>query len=255
MSGRLIGKTAVITGAASGIGAASAHLFAREGCQLLLVDISADANAKVAEEICATGAVAVAVTADLTNEAAVAKAFQTLTERFGRLDILFNCAGRSTTEDGPVDQLSLEIWDREMSREVRSVLLCSRQGVPMLRKGGGGKIINMSSFAAFRGTVRVHAYSAAKGAIVSLTRAMAGAYAKDRIRVNAIAPGLALTERTRKRITEANIADELSFSWDDYPFAICSPEEMAKVVLFLASDDSSMITGQTIMADGGLTAY
>lgn len=255
MRNRLEGKTVFITGAATGIGAASARLFASEGASLILADIDEQGVAAVAASLQAEGSDASAVAVDLTDENSVAAAFESAVAPRGRLDALFNCAGGSTASDGTVEALTSAVWDATFKLEVESAANCSRSAIPYLRAAGGGAIVNMSSFAAYRGTVRIHAYAAAKGAVSALTRAMAGSYASEGIRVNAIAPGVALSERARRRIAEPNVAAELTFDWASYPFAMGEPEDIAAVALFLTSDDSRMITGQTIMADGGLTAY
>lgn len=253
--GRLAGRTALITGAAAGIGAASAALFARAGADLVLVDRDAGGLAVVAEQATAYGGKVLPLTVDLTDESAVEQAFAAARQTFDALHVLYNCAGGSTGEDDVVENLTTDIWTRTLELELLTVGHCSRWGVEWIRESGGGSVINMSSFAAYRGTVRIHAYAAAKGAVTSLTRAMAGSYASDGIRVNAIAPGFALTERAKRRIQEPNVATGLTFEFDDYPFALGAPEDIATVALFLASEESRMVNGQTIMADGGLTSY
>jgi len=254
-NGRLAGKTAVITGTGAGIGAASARLFAEAGARLVLVDIDAAANAAQAAELRAEGADVLDVQVDLTDESAVEDMFARARNFSPELHVMFNCAGGSTASDDTVDKLSTSTWTRTLELELLTVAHCSRFGVPWIRESGGGSVVNMSSFAAFRGTVGIHAYAAAKAAVSGLTRSMAGSYAKDRIRVNAIAPGVALSERAARRITETNVADKLTFAWADYPFAMAQPRDIASVALFLASDESFMLTGQTLMADGGLTVY
>lgn len=255
MSERLRGKTVFITGAASGIGRASAPLFAEEGARVVACDINADGGEEVAEAIRKDGGDAEFVPADVTDEHAVAQAFRLATGRYGPPDVLYNCAGGSTDDDAAVHELSVDTLDQVLRVDLRSVMLCSRAAIPLMADRGGGSIINMSSFVAFRGVFDIHAYISAKGALVSLTRAMAGRYAKDGIRVNAIAPGIALSERAAARMKSGNIASTLTFSFADYPFATGSPEDIAYVALFLASDESRMISAQTIVADGGLGSY
>ena len=255
MTNRLNNKVAVITGASSGIGLASAHLFAAQGAQVLLLDINDEAGNAVRDEINKAGGRAEYVHTDCIDEDSVAAAFKVLDENFGALDVLYNCAGGSTGKDAAVDALEVDVLHQVFELELQTAILCSREGVRRMISHGSGSVINMSSFVAYRGTFQIHAYSAAKGAISALTRAMAGSYAKEGIRVNAIAPGIALTERARKRIEESNIAANQTFDWKDYPFAMGTPEDIAAVALFLASDESRMITGQTIVADGGLSTY
>lgn len=252
MAGRLHDKVSFISGAASGIGRASALAFAREGSRLVLADINTEANDELARELREAGAQVLAQRVDVTDEASIAAAFAAAAE-VGPLNVLFNCAGGSTSDDAPVTELSVAVIGPTFQLEVQSAMLCSRAAIPLMTSGGS--IVNMTSFAAFRGTVRIHAYAAAKGAVDALTRAMAGTYAKSGIRVNAIAPGVALSERARRRISESNVAADLTFAWEDYPFAMGEPEDIASVALFLASDESRMVTGHTLMADGGLTSY
>jgi NAD(P)-dependent dehydrogenase (short-subunit alcohol dehydrogenase family) len=254
MSGRLEGKIALVTGAASGIGRTCAVRFAAEGATVVGVDLN-EAGLDDTTRLVHDAAAFVPLVGNLTAESAVEAVFATVDERFGRLDVLHNCVGGSTGRDSAVEHLDAGILDEVIALELRTAILGSKFGVPLLRRAGGGAVVNMTSYVAFRGVSQIHAYSAAKGAIVSLTRAMAGTYARERIRVNAIAPGIALTERARARIQDPNVTSTLPFDWADYPFAMGQPEDIANVALFLASDESRMITGATIMADGGLTSY
>lgn len=255
VGGRLSGKVVAITGAAAGIGFASAQHFSAEGARLFLLDVDGPGGLRCRDQVLAAGGEAEFMRTDATNEGDVAAAFAALDARFGVLHVMFNCAGGSTTDDDAVDRLSLAVLHETFERDLQSAVLCSRSALPHLVASGGGSVINMSSFVAFRGTVRTHAYVAAKGAISAFTRTMAGTYAASGIRVNAIAPGVAMGERTRRRITESNFAAALTFDFGDYPFLVGVPDDIAMVALFLASDESRMITGQTIMADGGVSAY
>lgn len=254
MSALLNARTTVITGGASGIGRAAAKRFAAEGARVAILDITEGAGKAVVDEIVADGHEAMFITTDVTDEGQVYEAFGRVSDAFGPVDVLYNCAGGSTSKDGRVDQLSVETVDEVLKLELLSVILCSRAAIPRMAESGGA-IINMSSFVAFRGAFDVHAYSAAKGALVSLTRTMAGSYADRGIRVNAIAPGAALSVRTEKRLTDPNITDGALFKFTDYPFAIGTPEEIANIATFLASDQSRLINAQTIVADGGISAY
>jgi NAD(P)-dependent dehydrogenase (short-subunit alcohol dehydrogenase family) len=254
MTDRLRGKTAFITGAASGIGRATARLFADEGARVVVCDIDA-AGADVTAEIRRAGGESIFVEADVTDETTVAAAFRRADEAYGDLHVLHNCAGGSGNDDAAVEELDVTTLQKVLALDLQSAVLCAKAAIPRLRASGGGAIINMSSFVAFRGVFDIHAYIAAKGALVSLTRAMAGRYAKSAIRVNAIAPGIALSDRAAARIRSSNIAATMNFSWDDYPLAIGRPEDIAGVALFLASDESRMVSAQTIVADGGLSSY
>lgn len=255
MVDRLKGKVAMITGASAGIGFASAQRFVQEGARVILLDVDEVNGIACRDKIREAGGEAEFVRTDVTSEDAVSAAFKVLDDAYGELHIMFNCAGGSTTTDAAVDALDLEVLHETLERDLQSAVLCSRDAIPRIIANGGGSILNMSSFVAYRGTARTHAYVAAKGAISALTRAMAGTYAKDGIRVNAIAPGMALGERTKRRITESNFADNLTFKIADYPFLTGVPDDIAMVALFLVSNESRMITGQTIMADGGVSVY
>jgi NAD(P)-dependent dehydrogenase (short-subunit alcohol dehydrogenase family) len=252
MGNRLEGKHIVVTGAAAGIGRASATRFAAEGALLGLIDIDADGLAVCAEEIHRAGGQAFAFTTDLTKEDQVRAAFAGLEREFVHIDGLFNCAGGSSPDDSDVLNLSLSTFSRAIELELQSVVLCSREAIPRFGPEGG-VILNMSSWTAERGSVRVHAYIAAKGGVGALTRAMASSYASRKIRVNALAPGFVSSERAREAL--ARLDDELGFRRSDYPFATGTPEEMAAIALFLISDESRMINGQIILAEGGVTAY
>lgn len=255
MTDRLAGRTALVTGGASGIGRASARLFAAEGAHVILCDIDEEGGAATAAGIVDDGGSAAFIAVDLTRPESVDALFDEVTAGVGTIDVLYNCAGGSTDDDTTVDKLEPGVIDHVLRLELVSAMLCSRRAVPLMIEAGGGSIINMASFVAFRGVFDIHAYTAAKGALVSLTRSMAGSYARDHIRVNAIAPGVALTERAAARMQSGNIAPVMPFSWDDYPFGLGRPEEIANIALFLASDESRMINAQTIVADGGLGAY
>lgn len=255
MVGRLSGKTVLITGGASGIGRASALLFAKEGARVAIADINDSDGEKVAAEIRTENGEAWFYKTDVTSQQSVDDLFAALDRDAGALHVLYNCAGGSTDADADVTGLELDTIQRVVNLELISAILCSRRGIPRLIAAGGGSVINMSSFVAFRGVFDIHAYTAAKGALVALTRSMAGSYAKDGVRVNAIAPGVALTERAAARMQSGNIAPVMPFSWDDYPFGRGNAEDIASVALFLACNESRMVNAQTILADGGLSAY
>ncbi|MCW2737963.1 SDR family oxidoreductase [Nocardioides sp.] len=252
---RLHGKVVAITGAAAGIGAAASRTFADNGARVVLGDIDVTALESLVDELRQSGFDVSGHRLDVTDEDSVAAFFEAVDDSHARLDALFNCAGGSASEDGPVHELTVDVVRRVLDLELLSVILCSRSAVPLLKRAGGGAVVNMTSYSAYRGTVQIHAYAAAKGAVGALTLSMAGAYATDGIRVNAIAPAAALSERAKRRLAEGNVASHLSFDWADYPFAMGPPQSVADIALFLLSDESRMLTGQVIMADGGLTAY
>ena len=258
---RLDGKVAFITGGGSGIARAAALLFAREGAKVVVAEIDGAPAEATARDVADAGGDAMAVRTDVTDEASVRVAVGAAVARHGRLDILFNCAGGSLNADSQVTDVDLAVWDRTMALDVRGAMLVCRHGIPELVKAGGGSVVNMSSGAALRGSSPKHVYTAAKGAILSFTRALAGSYAKDNIRANAICAGRILTDRILNNYGTADAPGLVADLQDaagrvrDYPFWVGRPEDIANIALFLASDESRMITGATIPADGGRSAY
>jgi len=254
--GRLDAKVAFLTGAGAGIARASARAFVREGAKVALLEIDADAGRAVERELIAAGGDALFIETDVTDDASVQRAVAAVIARFGRLNIIVNCAGGSVMEDKPVHEMDLAVWQRTIALNLLHPFLSSRHGIPHLIKGGGGSVINFSSLKGMMGSDRP-AYAAAKGGIVALTRTMAAQYAPYNIRVNAIAPGGVRTERTAKmhttRSAAANAAWELRQK--TYPFSTGEPEDMVGAVVFLASDESRMFTGTTLAADGGTSSY
>ena len=258
---RLDGKVAFITGGGSGIARAASLLFAREGAKVVVAEIDGALGEATARDVVDAGGDAMAVRTDVTDASSVRAAIDAVVARHGRLDILFNCAGGSLNEDSVVTEVDLDVWDRTMALDVRGAMLVCRHGIPELVKAGGGSVVNMSSGAALRGSSPKHVYTAAKGAILSFTRALAGSYAKDNIRANAICAGRILTDRILNNYGTAGAPGPVADRQDaagrvrDYPFWVGRPEDIANIALFLASDESRMITGATIPADGGRSAY
>ena len=258
---RLDGKVAFITGGGSGIARAASLLFAREGAKVVVAEIDGALGEATARDVVDAGGDAMAVRTDVTDASSVRAAIDAVVARHGRLDILFNCAGGSLNEDSLVTEVDLDVWDRTMALDVRGAMLVCRHGIPELVKAGGGSVVNMSSGAALRGSSPKHVYTAAKGAILSFTRALAGSYAKDNIRANAICAGRILTDRILNNYGTAGAPGPVADRQDaagrvrDYPFWVGRPEDIASIALFLASDESRMITGATIPADGGRSAY
>lgn len=253
----LAGKVAVITGAATGIGRATALLFAQAGARVALVDVrQSELAAAVAAVQASSGAVAaVSIVADLAQPDACAAAIASSVEAFGRMDILFNNAGIGTIMvGGTIETIDQELWDVTQDVNVRAIYLLSRAALPHLRAAGGGAIINTSSVSALTASRErpTHAYAASKGAVLALTRAMAVSFGRDRVRVNAICPGL-----IRSRLT-ADIVDAAEGAAADgfgIPIGrVGEPEDIARCALFLASDSSAFITGTQIVVDGGATA-
>jgi len=253
--GRLDGKVAVITGAGSGIARAATRIFVAEGARVVVAEIDSARGQASATE---AGDGAVFIATDVTDEASVQATMAAATERFGRLDILFNCAGGSVIEDTVVTEVDLAVWDRTIPLDLKGPFLCCRHGIPKLIESGGGAIINVSSVVALRGNHPAHVYAAAKGGLIAFTRGLAGAYSDKGVRANVICPGLIRTERIKARYVERKPGKNRESSVDtfeSYPFGVGEPEDIANIALFLASDESRMINGAVIPADGGISTY
>jgi NAD(P)-dependent dehydrogenase (short-subunit alcohol dehydrogenase family) len=249
---RLDGRVAFITGGGDGIGRAAALVFAREGAKVAIADINAALGQEAAKAI---GENALFVETDVTREDSVRAAVEAAVERFGKLDTLFNCAGGSVPADKPVTELDLSVFEHTIGLDLKGTMLACKHAIPRIVAAGGGTVINMSSGAALRGANPAPVYTAAKGAIVSLTRSMAGTYAKHNVRVNCICAGRIETPRVRRIYPEGADPQDARSQVKTYPFWVGQPEDIANVALFLASDESRMITGAAIAADGGRSAY
>ena len=249
--GALDGKVGIITGAATGIGRATAFAFARAGARLVVTDVRDDELARTVNALGA-GKDLVSITADLVQPEACAGVVAKAISSFGRVDVLFNNAGVGTmVVGGTVETIDVELWDLAQDVNVRAMYLVSRAAVPAMRTVGGGSIINTSSVSAFRGSTSrpSHAYAASKGAVLALTHAMAASYGRDRIRVNAICPG---TIRTRLTADFIERAERDAAEGRGIPLGrVGEPEDIAGCALFLASDDSAWISGTEIVVDGG----
>jgi len=257
---RLDGKTVCLTGAGAGIAKATARACAREGANVALFDINREAGEAAAREIEAEGGSALFVATDVTVDESVRDAIQASVERFGGLDVLFNCAGGSSQDDRPVHEMDLEVWHRTIALNLLHPFLMCRHGVPHMMKAGGGSIINVTSHLGLVGSVKP-AYAATKGGIISFTKTLAAQYVGYGIRANAVAPGSIRTERAIGRYEGAALdpqspaARERAAFQALYPFSKGEPEDIASIAVFLASDESRMLTGTTIAADGGRSSY
>jgi NAD(P)-dependent dehydrogenase (short-subunit alcohol dehydrogenase family) len=241
MIGKLDGKIAVVTGAANGIGRASALALARHGARLAVLDIEADRLAQLAAEI---GGDAIAIPLDCTDRAAIEAAFL----RIGRVDILFNNVGQSAREKASqFHDSDPDTWEFVLRVSLRSCMLATRQVVGQMRDRGAGKIINMSSESALYGDVGLADYSAAKMGVIGFTRSLARELAPFRVNVNAVAPG-AIGTRAHDRLPPEVIDTIKSGTPMGY---IGTPDDVANAVVFLAGEDSRFITGQTLLIDGG----
>ncbi|MDX6595174.1 MAG: hypothetical protein QOI72_556 [Solirubrobacterales bacterium] len=242
MAGRLEGKVCVVTGAASGIGAETARLFAAEGARVAGIDLAPDAEGELA------------IQADVADEAEVEAAFARVREELGRIDVLMNNAGINPPDDGSVLETPLENWQRVQDVNVTGVFLCCKHGIPHLLEAGGGSVINVASFVATMGAaISQISYTASKGAVLSLSRELGVEFADRAVRVNALCPGPVNTplleelfaadpDRAAKRLVHIPIG------------RFGEPAEIAKAALFLASDDSTYVTASTFLVDGGLSA-
>jgi NAD(P)-dependent dehydrogenase (short-subunit alcohol dehydrogenase family) len=257
--GRLAGEVAFVTGAAGGIGEATALRFAEEGASIVAVDISPDPLRSLGNRLRTMQRPCVEIVCDITDEAAVADAVARAREALGPASILFNCAGGSAPDDAPITSVSMGLWERTVKVDLLGTMLCCRHVIPGMVEQRRGAVINMSSWTALRGNFHKHLYVAVKGGIISFTRALAGEYAQHGIRANAIAPGAVATARTAKRHATPDLTDPLAQKrqrlLQEYPFSAGQAIDIANIALFLASEESRMITGATLPADGGRSAY
>lgn len=250
---RLKDKVALITGGGSGIGKETAFLFAEEGAKIVLVDINDGITEKVVEEIKERGHDVIFHRTDISNPAGVESMVKYAEETFGKLDILFNNAGIMVSTDDTAEATDLETWDMTMNVNVKGVFLGCKYGIPALRRAGGGVIINTASFVARMGAATPQiAYTASKGAVLSMTRELAMVHAKENIRVNALCPGPIKTDLLMKFLDTDEKKHRRLVHIPMGRFG--ESKEMAKAALFLASDDSSYITGSEFLVDGGIHA-
>ena len=244
---RLAGKVAFITGGGTGIGRATAILFARERAKVAIADIDRGAAEETAR---LAGNEAIAILTDVTDPDSLKAAIRATVDKFGRLDVLHNNAGGSTAQDDTAVNAPIEEFWRAIKLDLFGTFLGCRFGIPELIKAGGGSVINMSSNVALMGVAGRDCYTAAKGGIAAITRSLAVAYAPQRVRVNAIAPSATMTDRV-KRLIAGNAA--LTRLADSHLLGLIEPSDIANAALYLASDDSRMVTGQVLPVDSGVT--
>lgn len=242
------GKVAVVTGAGSGIGRATALLLARHGAHVLASDID---GAAARETVNLGAGELLASQTDVSDDAAVQRLFTLCRDRFGRLDVLANIAGVGSTTSAP--DTPVEVWERVFAVNVRGTFLCCKYAIPEMARGGGGSIANMASVAGLVGLRNRAAYCASKGAVVALTRALAVDHVADRIRVNCICPGTVDSPWVRRLVDDAG--ESLDTLAARQPMGrLGTTDEVAAAVLYVASDSASFMTGSALVIDGGLTA-
>ena len=256
MTGRLGGTVAVVTGAGSGIGRAAATLFAGESAAVGVIDVAEQAAAQTAETITAAGGRALAVAADVSDAGQVEAAFARIAGELGPVGVLYNNAGVNSS--GSVLDATDEDWARCFAVNVTGTFLCSRVAARAMTAAGRGSIINQGSVAALVGVANFAAYCAAKGAVVALTRSMSVDLAPRGVRVNVICPGTVFTPLMEPMLRArggGDMAAGLALTVTKYPIGrLGTPQEIAQVALFLASEESSFLTGSVLTADGGMTS-
>jgi NAD(P)-dependent dehydrogenase (short-subunit alcohol dehydrogenase family) len=260
---RLDNKVAFITGAGAGIAKASALAFCREGAKVAIIELNAETGKAAEREVRAAGGDALFIATDVTQDDSVRRAVDAAVAKFGKLNVIMNCAGGSLEEDVPVHQMDLKVWHHTINLNLLHPFLTCRHGIPHLIQAGGGSIVNVTSHLGLMGSVKP-AYAATKGGIISFTKTLAAQYVQHNIRANAVAPGSIRTERQIKRYENKDYllaekpgpaARARMIAQKLYPYSKGDPGDIAEIAVFLASDESRMITGTTIAADGGRSSY
>jgi NAD(P)-dependent dehydrogenase (short-subunit alcohol dehydrogenase family) len=249
--GRVDGKVALITGSASGIGKATARLFAREGARVVCADLNGPGAETTAAEIKQAGGDAVAVQANIASEADCEKMVQTTVDTYGRLDVLHNHAGILHPKDGPITELSAEAIDETFNTNCKGMLFTVKYAARQMIKQGGGAIVNTGSDLAYIGLANLTAYTASKSAVVGVTRTLAVELAPHGIRVNAVSPGFTFSGMNVALQGDKAFMDQMRL---DYLIpSLGQPEDVAYAVLYLASDEARFTTGASLVVDGGHT--
>lgn len=250
---KLKNRIAIITGASNGIGKATASLFAEQGAKIVVSDIDSDRGMEVVQAIRFLGGEAEFIKTDVSNASDVERLMIRTREIYGGLHILFNNAGIMLPDDGNSQETSEDVWDRTFGVNVKGVFFGCKYGIPLMKSSGGGSIINTASFVAHLGAATAQiAYTSSKGAVLAMSRELAIIHARENIRVNALCPG---PLNTKLLMDFLNTEEKKKRRLVHIPMGrFGEAEEMAKAVLFLASDDSSYVTGTEFMVDGGITS-
>lgn len=251
--GRLAGKVTIITGGANGMGRVAASRFASEGSRLVLADLDLEATESVAQDIRAAGGEAVACSVDVRDNDAVRAMVDVAVSSFGGLDVIYNNAGISPGDDDTPVNTSEETWDTTFDVNVKGVFLCCKHAIPAMIESGGGSIVNVASFVAHLGAATPQiAYTSSKGAVLAMTREIAAIYARQGVRANALCPGPVLTPLLAKFLSDDAKRQRRLVHIPMGRFG--EADEIVNGALFLASDESSYMTGQSLLIDGGITS-
>ena len=258
---KLKDKVAFLTGAGAGIAKATAKLFVAEGAKVAIIEMNREVGDAAEKEIRAAGGDALFIETDVTKDDSMKRAMDATIAKFGKLDIIFNCAGGSLQEDLPVHEMDLAVWHHTINLNLLHPFLSCRHVIPHMIKAGGGSIVNVTSHLGLVGSLKP-AYAATKGGIISFTKTLAAQYVQYGIRANAVAPGSVRTERQIARYENKDFVEKPSAASREravfqklYPFSKGEPEDIAAIAVFLASDESRMLTGTPIAADGGRSSY
>ena len=254
MADRLAGKVALITGAGGGQGRAAALMFAKEGARVVVSDVKIDGGNETVQMVREAGGQAEFIASDVSKAVQVEAAVQCAVKTYGALHIMYNNAAVLHRRDAPVTTLDEEVWHQVLDINLKGIFLGCKFAVPAIIAAGGGSIINTSSLAGLLGVGNVHAYTAAKGGVISLTRAVAMSYAKDKVRCNVICPGAVDTPMMAHVLHSENRRLREGYERGHPIGRVGTPEDIAAMALYLASDESSWVTGSVFTIDGGNSA-